>query len=854
MKKSILILFLFTIIYSCLCAQKEVSLQNDHIRIHWQQEPGGWKLDRLLIFCGDKWTPVEDLSGKTTLLFSSTKPPRYAIDSFKMSTGIYFPDENYKGMKKGWEEKTNPVALNTAGQAFTFLYKEATQVNKNEVIFSYQNEYAVVTATWRLDERFRGDIVVEQHLKVKKDGYYSLATPTLSLISEKNIHWATVPGYFQGDAVQHDFVKAYAYGMGIPDLPVVYRERCASTLCPLISTTRGVTFSVIPNPGLARDPWEFDHNTHTNWFIGLSDRNRENDLFPTLYYPVLGEAHSGLQTNDQISYTFRYSISDGDWFKAINHAVYDIYKFDEGLSLRRDRQSLTSRIEKMHHYLTDSGTSLWNIETYQGMRIGAQSYRGGVVGSDHDAMKNSDYGAMWLLAAATKDSALSEGVLPYALNFKIAQQIDTGFFKGAIKGQYYLSKSKRFVEEWGSIIEPIGVTYYNMLDIGNMLLFEPKNSTLKQRLKNGADFLLRTQKPDGSWPVAYSHEQQELFKDIPDARPTFYGLLVGYKILKDPRYLKAARKGADWYIDANIEHGYLLGVCGDARYAADFATGQTAQALLDLFDVTQDSSYLKAAIFTAKIYVNSIYTHPIPSRKIKIVNGRKREDWEISQSGLSFEHGGILGSANTQGPIQLCSHAGLFIRMYGLTKERIFRDMARAGAIGRDAFVDSATSVASYYWRAMNKGAGPYPHHAWWQIGWITDYLLSEAQLRSENQIVFPRGFVTPKVGAHVTYGFAAGKVFGDTGNLIIKEGFVSPDCPSIDYILVKSVRKKRIYIIFLNDQDAATSFTFRVHPEVLPGVKAVSSIKTMANGNVLNSDSLSIASFGIKVLAVDLK
>ncbi len=45
----------------------------------------------------------------------------------------------------------------------------------------------------------------------------------------------------------------------------------------------------------------------------------------------------------------------------------------------------------------------------------------------------------------------------------------------------------------------------------------------------------------------------------------------------------------------------------------------------------------------------------------------------------------------------------------------------------------------------MNKGAGPYPHHAWWQIGWITDYLLAEAQLRSDGQITFPRGFVTPK-------------------------------------------------------------------------------------------------------------
>ena len=91
---------------------------------------------------------------------------------------------------------------------------------------------------------------------------------------------------------------------------------------------------------------------------------------------------------------------------------------------------------------------------------------------------------------------------------------------------------------------------------------------------------------------------------------------------------------------------------------------------------------------------------------------------------MSFEHGGTFGSANIHGPILLASHAGLFVRMFALTGDSLFINMARAAAWGRDAFVDSATSVASYYWNAMNRGSGPYPHHAWWQVGWLTDYLL----------------------------------------------------------------------------------------------------------------------------------
>ena len=82
-----------------------------------------------------------------------------------------------------------------------------------------------------------------------------------------------------------------------------------------------------------------------------------------------------------------------------------------------------------------------------------------------------------------------------------------------------------------------------------------------------------------------------------------------------------------------------------------------------------------------------------------------------------------------------------------MTGDSLFLDMARAAAVGRDAFVDMKTGVASYYWDTMNAGAGPYPHHAWWQVGWISDYLMAEAELRSSGRIGFPKGFITPKVG-----------------------------------------------------------------------------------------------------------
>ncbi|MCF0052207.1 glycerophosphoryl diester phosphodiesterase [Dyadobacter sp. LJ53] len=854
---------LYFAIFLCFCSircvlgqgKSPASLTNDRISVQFKSDKKNWAVNKILVKNNGEWVNGLTPSGEYTLLYSETKPSPEPAETFEKITGGKFPEDNYHYQQQQWKESTTEVALNKAGQVYHF-FPANLLIKKDELAFTQETEVATVKATWKLDPQFPNDVQVTMRLIPKKKGYFSLATPTLASVATNQMAWTSVPGYFQGNFIQKNFALAYTYGHGIPDRPVVYRERCATTLSPLISTKSGITLSVIPEPGLARDPWAKDKITQTDWHLGLSHMNRKAQLSPTLYYPVLGEQKSELNAGEEISYSFRYSLIAGDWFQAIKHAANDIYKFHETLSLRQSKQALTGRIEKMHHYLTDPKTSLWNIEEYEGKQIGAQSYLGGVVGSNKDAMKNADYGAMWMLANATNDPELKQKVLPPALNFKLVQQeTKKGFFEGAIEGQYYLAKSKKFVEEWGEVVEPIALTYYVLLDMGNMLLFEPENAELKERLRLGADKLLNWQNADGSWAVAYDRKtEQELFKDIKDVRPTFYGMIVAYRLLKDEKYLKAAQKGADWFIKNAVETGTFLGVCGDARYAPDFATGQSAQALLDLYDFTKNKKYQDAAVTCAKIYTASVYTHPIASRNVKNVNGNSKEDWEISQTGLSFEHGGIFGSATRLGPIQLASHAGLFIRMYQLTGEKIFADMARSAAIGRDAFVDSKTSVASYYWQAMNKGAGPYPHHAWWQIGWITDYLLSEAALRSKGKIEFPRGFVTPKVGPHQTYGFAPGTVYGDKAKLVIMEGFAVADKPAIDVITAKSTSTNSIYVVLMNNSPTPTEFGLKLDASKISNAEQIAKIEALGNEQITKTDQITIEPFGLKSLKIELR
>ena len=844
-----------------LFAQGKVELSNQQLKITWTDTEEGWKISEVLAKSGNSWKVLTNTSGEYNLLYSSTKPESKAQEEFVTNSGDPFPGAIYKYIIAKWDSRTSPVNLNTAGELLRFFPENAEKLSERQIKFSKRTAWGEMTSTWGLPDEFSSDIEIVQTFKPAIAGYFSVTSPTLLTIPENELKWVTVPGYFHGNKLESSLPLAYGYGNGIPDRPIVFSENTASTLSPMITSSNGFTIAVIPDPGLGRDPWLKDKITQTDWKLGLSHMNRTGQLSPTIYFPVLGNDASLLEAGSQIKFGFQMSIKFTDWFAMLNHAVYDVYKFDVSLAQRKNKVSLSSRVESMHDYLMDPVTSLWRVEEFEGVEIGAQSYLGGVVGSQGDAMKNADYGAMWMLAKTTGNKEILKNILPYALNFKLKQQqITDGFFKGAAVGQYYLHKTKRFVEEWGDMVEPIALTYYIMLDIGNVMLFEPENVELKERLRVGADLLLKWQHEDGSWAVAYDRDGNEIFQEIKDFRPTFYGLLVAYKLLGDDKYLEGAKKGADWFITNGVNNGSFLGVCGDARYVPDFATGQSAQAFLDLYELEQDDKYLQAGITAAKIYTTHIYTHPIPSWNKKIVGENSLEDWEISQAGLSFEHGGALGSANANGPILLASHAGMFVRMYALTGEKIFVDMARAASVGRDAFVNNKTKVASYYWRAMDAGSGPFPHHAWWQIGWITDYLMAEVELRSNNKISFPRGFITPKVGPHQTYGFAPGRVFGVSSNLRILPNGVTVSNPSIEHVVTESEDEKFLHLILLNQNSQSQRAVVKIDLDLSGYAGNIRSAAVLdSKGNVVNSINstneweVEIEGYGLKVLRVEL-
>jgi hypothetical protein len=812
-----------------MVARETIFLSNDTIELQWEKTDAGWVFKQMITHLDGKAFPA-GRNGKAcqTILFSENYPDETPVDTFTSNQGKHYIEEKFAY----WKSNIKPVMLNSCGERETV--HSFRLLSRQPLTFAADTKSGIIITQWKIAGN---EIFINQVFEAKKSGYYSISTPDIFNSPEEEIQWATIPGCLNAGQVSDDFPRAYTYGHYIPRIPVVYQDKCVTTPVAILSN-RQITVGIIPEPEYPRKPHDSRQNTHNQWCVGYSMMNLQGKVSPTLYHPVLGQEKSYMEAGEKRSFDYRYIVSNQTWFEVFKQTIYGVYGFKQ-TRIMQNKQSLTERVLQICRYLTDTKTSRFRLVESEGVTIGAQDYMGGVIGSDSDAVKNSDYGAMGMLRNLTRDSVLTHQVLPYARNFKIKQEyLDDSPHKGAIKGQYYLWKSESWVEEWGPHIEPMGVAYYALSDLGNILLFNSEDKEAETNFRMAADYLLKEQKADGSWNVGVDKYTGEvIYPDIEDLRPTFYGLLIAWQLLKEDKYLDAAVKGAVWLIEHAVNTGRFIGVCGDARFVPDFATAQSAQALLEMYKATGKEKYKEAAIRTATFYATYIYTFPNGQTEMQTQGIQQLPGWGFTQSGLNFEHSGPIGSAHANGPILLASFSGLFVRMFALTGDSLFIDMARAAANGRDGFVDTETHVASYYWNSFNQGPGRYPHHAWWQAGWIMDYLVAEAEMRSRGKIAFPRGFITPKVGPHQSLGFAPGKIEGKEAGLILSGNLVKVDNPLCEYLT--AVSETTLYVIALNSSNQTITASVRVDG------------KDTVYGKRWKKDSekIKLESYGIKIM-----
>ena len=284
------VLFCFVPCNKDIKNEKTKIVVSQGVKLEWKQlKSGKWGLGKIVLKNEQKSIDPKQLDVGITLIYSEKAPLKTADKDYDSIMSKIFIEGIYKYNRKEFDRALNRVSLNKDGIAKTF-YPDSIFVNNNKARLTYNTEYGIIYSDWDITDYEKiSDIRIGIYFTPSKEGYYSIGTPGLINTKKEDMAWATIPGYFQGDKFQSDFALAYAYGHGVPESPVVFRDRCATTLTSIVSRTDGVTLAAIAEPGFGRDPWENEKNTHLNWNVGLSVIDRDNNLAPTLYYPVLGE-------------------------------------------------------------------------------------------------------------------------------------------------------------------------------------------------------------------------------------------------------------------------------------------------------------------------------------------------------------------------------------------------------------------------------------------------------------------------------------------------------------------------------------------------------------------------------------
>ena len=130
--------------------------------------------------------------------------------------------------------------------------------------------------------------------------------------------------------------------------------------------------------------------------------------------------------------------------------------------------------------------------------------------------------------------------------------------------------------------------------------------------------------------------------------------------------------------------------------------------------------------------------------------------------------------------------------------------------------------------------------------------------MRSNGKVEFPRGFITPKVGPHQTYGFADGKIYGANASLLLKEGMLTIADPYTDYFTAIDTKGKKLFLLVMNNDDEARKVNITLDPGKVINGKKIKLVKTIVQSDKpatpLNNSgkwSISLPPYGLKVIAI---
>ncbi len=708
------------------------------------------------------------------------------------------PEKNDKAESalEYYKNTGNETDFYKVGKATVLKATSIVQLDNRQIRFAFKkNSSYTVTLDILLPEGNEPP-VIETAIRVKRKAWYSIG--------------------FTGVRSQDTSAFEFLYQ------PMIWTWKRFPEKGYLTSEKFAVTAAVFANDGqstegIAPDPSEIPYRFATveNSRFGLLLRSEAGKVQPMVFAPILGGEGSFMENGQTFRFKTRYILKSGDWNVGMNHVLHNIFHY------RNERKNAAVTLNQ----------TLDNI-----IKIAMNDKSGGWI----DSLKGFDYvqDAIGTIKVVSALHQLGTAMVTGSGDIYSKRALPTMAYVMSREKYLYTTDERQRIQSpshflKGPCVEIGELSGLYQLTKGQTYAFQSELNRLfgKTRKLN-----LNTETGGGTW-------QDYLYR---------------YRISKNPEDLKAARKGADEYLNSWLPYPSVFTNDPGLRDKASAFLTDFAPKLYDLIEIyeeTKDKKYLDLAITAARQMILWTRSNPMAPDSIITVNkggvvqaliGKRYkintyshlpkgsteipeqqvEAWETSLVGLPPEQPYTYGN----GPIMLTHHPAWFLKLAYLTKDTLLREVAYNAILGRYA------GFPGYYYTSLHTNVyqkADYAAHDYWDIHYnaifhnhifphitlLIDFLVNDALYRSEGAVDFPGvyapgyAYLTSKV-----YGSQPGTVFGNKNvRLWLPPAVIQSNTTAFNHIL--GIDDNNLYVILMNTFDEEVKTALHINRDVIPWV-----------------------------------
>ncbi|WP_257668883.1 hypothetical protein [Parapedobacter tibetensis] len=581
-----------------------------------------------------------------------------------------------------------------------------------------------------------------------------------------------------------------------PYLTLAFRCPIPSALVQLGDRTIGVLASPEEFPF---DPLPVMQNSR----FGVAVRNDEGKAQPQLWAPVLGGEGSAMKSGDRFEFTCLLPAIQQSLTYTYEHIAREAFGF------RAFRKNEISSMNQVIERMTDYALShyAWFIDSLKGC-----AYSTDVPG----AVKNVSSLNPLNIATVTDNPRMFEERAYPTMEYMLSRE---KFLFSLDKEQKIQNPSRKLAGPVAPISELTAL--YTVFGKSNpFLLLLAKEEFGNSRVRN---------------------------LDVVESSDNWINAMYLYRATGNERYLKNAINGADQYIKDRVgkkQRGFDDPFAGGYFFWPAF-TNRWIE-LLELYEITQNQAYLKAAHDGARHYAQFCWMAPaVPDNMVTVNQGGKAPmywylkskghkqmyfpeetvpAWRVSEIGLTAESS---GTSSGHRAIFMANYAPWMLRLGYYSNDTFLQEIAKNAIVGRyrnfpgyhmNTARTTAYEKADYPLRPHEELSVNSFHynHIMPMISMLLDYLVTDAYVKSDGQIDFPSEYIEGYAYLqNKMYGHYPGKFEGESGvQLWMPSGLLEIDQMELNYI---SARKdNKLYLAFMNQSDQSVSAQVRVNDRLV--------------------------------------